>query len=172
MPSNAELCDWKATDWDDLREIWRELTDIDGSPIFRGEEIDKSQAGYVFETWITQAFRLSELEFEPPFRVPREPGGNEQTLAELDGFAILDQNRFIIESKFQQVDFAPIARMHLLAEQRPVGTMGLLFAAGGFTAPAFDSAHILRPIRALLFPQADISLIAQTGDMAAAIRLK
>jgi hypothetical protein len=78
----------------------------------------------------------------------------------------------LIESKFAVVDFNPIARLHLLAEQRPVGTMGLLFAASGYTAPALDSAHILRPIRVLLFEQDDIRFAADNSDIVRAVQLK
>lgn len=180
MPSQDELTSWNATNWDELRQVWSELIGADSAnsalgstnPKFRNQEVSDSQAGYVFQTWIIEAFRLSGIEIDRPFRVPTAPGINEQTLAELDGFVVIDNHRFIIESKFQRLDFDPIARLHLLVEQRPVGTMGLLFATEGYTRPAIDSAHILRPIRVLLFARDDIDFIARSGDIGTAVRVK
>ena len=45
----------------------------------------------------------------------------------------------------------PIFRLHLMAEQRPIGTMGLIFSASGYTDPAIELAERLRPIRVLVF---------------------
>lgn len=169
---------WHASDWDDLRAILRDLfggaTADFGSavPRFSGESITSSEAGYVFQTWVIEAFRHSDVECDAPYSIPRVPHIDNRTLAEIDGFVTIGSTNFLIESKFAKVDFDPIARLHLLAEQRPVGTMGLLFAAGGYTPPALDSAHILRPIRVLLFTRRDLENAAQQGDMSSMVRLK
>ena len=39
---------------------------------------------------------------------------------------------------------------------RPVGTLGLLFSAFGYTPPAIESAELLHPIRVLLFDDRDL----------------
>jgi len=177
MPSNQELVGWRIDDWSELESIWSTLVGPPDAvqrvtPKFNGWELNEAQAGYVFQTWIVEAFRLSGVEIDPPYDVPRDPDRDHRTIAQIDGLACFDWSSFLIESKFQQVDFGPIARLHAFAEQRPVGTMGLLFAAGGFTVPAIDSTHLLRPIRVLLFSRPDIDHIARSHDMARAIRVK
>jgi len=42
--------------------------------------------------------------------------------------------------------------------------MGLFFAAKGFTGPALDAAHLLRPVRVLLFDQADIRDVIRASE--------
>jgi hypothetical protein len=78
----------------------------------------------------------------------------------------------LIESKFKKIDFAPIVRLHFLAERRPVGTMALLFAAKGFTLPAIESASDLRPIRVLLFERGDIEFALKRENLLEVIRRK
>ena len=62
------------------------------------------------------------------------------------------------------MDFGPIARLHCLVQQRQSHTLGLLFSAFGFTAPALDSVELLRPIRVLLFDQNDVEFGLQSAE--------
>ena len=63
MPSYEQLITWRTDNWDDLARVWKELvgtlTDSYYIPTFNGEEISSQEAGYVFQTWIIEAFRLS-----------------------------------------------------------------------------------------------------------------
>lgn len=149
MPSQQELTSWKAADWDQLIQIWRDLVGEgpDHQSIFLGEEISATGAGFVFQTWIIEAFRLSGAEVKPPFRMPVNPDFDHRTKHEIDGLLVCEWNGFLIESKFQNVDFTSIARLHLLTEGCPIGTMGLLFAAKGFTNVSLEAAHLLKPLR-------------------------
>jgi hypothetical protein len=72
---------------------------------------------------------------------------------------------FLVESKCwrDKVGFGPVARLHVLVEQRQAVTLGLFFSAFGFTAAAADSAELLRPIRVLLFDQHDIEFGIRTA---------
>ena len=164
MPSHEDLTAWKAAGWDELVQVWRDLvgdpmTSIQHTSAFQGEEISSEDAGYVFQTWVIEAFQLSDAEIEPPFRIPVNPDFDDRTRHEVDGLLVCGWNGFLIESKFQYVDFIPIARLHLLAEGCPIGTMGLLFAAKGFTSTSLDAAHLLSPMRVLLFDHKDIEAV-------------
>jgi hypothetical protein len=176
VPSQEVLTSWKAGDWDGLIQVWRDLVGegTDHQPLFGEEEINPREAGYVFQTWIIEAFRLSGAEIEPPFRIPIRPGEDERAKHEIDGLFICEWNGFLIESKFQHVDFGPVARLHVLTEGCPIGTMGLFFAAKGFTSPAIDAVQYLRPMRVLLFDQVDIESVLQheNRDFIQAVRLK
>lgn len=176
MPSQQELTSWQAADREELVRIWRDLVGDapDHQPIILGEVISPSGAGYVFQTWIVEAFRLSHAEIEPPFRIPLNPGVDGRVRHEVDGLFIHGWTAFLIESKFQHVDFGPIARLHVLTEGCPIGTMGLLFAAKGFTSPALEAIQLLRPIRVLLFDTKDIETVLRTEelDFTQAVRLK
>ena len=90
----------------------------------------------------------------------------------LDGIFYLNNESFLIETKFSHEDFGAIARLHLLVESRPIGTMGLLFASDGFTSPANEAAHLLRPIRVLLFFRSDIEYALSQQNMIHAVQLK
>jgi len=94
-----------------------------------------------------------------PFRMPVNPDFDHRTKHEIDGLLACEWNGFLIESKFQNVDFTSIARLHLLTEGCPIGTMGLLFAAKGFTNVSLEAAHLLKPLRILLFDNEDIETI-------------
>ena len=176
MPSFEQLNTWQANDWDDLSRIWRDLvgTDavVDYKPIFAGEEITLQQAGYVFQTWILEGFRISGVVPDPPFAVSIDPGVNDRTRRQLDGMIEFDCKYYLIESKFSKEDFSSVANLHLHVESRPVGTLGLIFAAKGFTTPAIESAFILRPIRVLLFNNKDLEYALTSRDFLKALRLK
>lgn len=178
MAENDIYKNWQARDWQHMHEVWRELvgpvnTDAEEySPTFKGSNITLQQAGYVFENWIIQGFRLNGSDIDPPFSVSINPGADERPSHQLDGLLFTDSREFLVESKFTQVDFTPIARLHLLVESRPIGTMGILFAARGFTIPAIDLAHIQRPIRVLLFNRQELEYALQANDFLGAVRLK
>jgi len=176
MPSQEDFTTWQAADRLELTQIWRNLVGevSDDEAKFQDEAITEREAGYVFQTWITEAFRLSDAEIEPPFRIPVNPEVDDRARHEIDGLLLDGWSAFLIESKFQRVDFGPIARLHVLTESCPVGTMGLLFASKGFTWPAMDAIQLLRPMRVLLFDQDDIECIldAEDRNFTMAVRLK
>ncbi len=91
--------------------------------------------------------------------------GSRRTQEELDGLIFMGWQGFLIEAKNERdpVAIDPIFRLHLLAEQRPIGTMGLLFSASGYTEPAIESAERLRPIRVLLFDRSDLEWAVGDG---------
>jgi hypothetical protein len=175
---NAVLPGWEARDWDELLAVWAVLMPAVGGqkPHFQGEELTAQQAGYLFERWVIEAFRLSGIKCEHSFRNPRQEA--EQTLEEIDGLVYDGWQAFLVESKFRgesgdKVDIDPIFRLHLMTEQRPVGTMGLFFAAPGYTAPALELVERLRPIRVLLFDQEDLDWAVQSpGSMMEMVRRK
>jgi hypothetical protein len=172
MPNQVELSTWRARTQKDLKGIWRKL--VGEPPTFRKKNLSPAESGYVFERWIIECLRLSKAEFEPPFEIPINPVNDERAKHQLDGLLIVHGQAFLIESKFQHVDFGPIARLHVLTEAAPVGTMGLLFAAKGYTPPALNAIEILRPIRVLLFDRLDIETIlaAKNLNFAQAVRSK
>lgn len=176
MPSHEDLTTWQASGRDQLVKVWRDLVGEgeDHNPIFQNEEISPTDAGYVFQTWIIEAFRLSKAEIEPPYRMPINPGVDNRAQHEIDGLLTYDWNGFLIESKFQDVDFSPIAKLHVLTEGCPVGTMGLFFASKEFTPPALEATQLLRPMRVLLFDQADMESVLEEEDrnLLQAVRLK
>jgi len=179
----AELTGWSAADWGKIEQIWRDLVGppnadpADHLPKFAGVEIAGDEAGYVFQKWILEAFRVSGASVEGPFLVPMTSQRNAvggralaeqlprgRTTEEIDGLVLCDWQAFAVECKFEKVDFDPIARLHLVAERRPVGTLGLLFTPFGFTEPALELVAELRPIRVLLFHYSDIDFAVHTRD--------
>ena len=172
MPSVTELTGWNARDQDHLRSVWEELIGSEvgddpeaAAPRFDSRQITLREAGYVFQTWIIEALRISQIPVESPFGVPMDPGTDQSTMAELDGFAVLDGCRFIIESKFQHIGFGLIARLYWLAEQQRFGRHDRFAVRRPRLYRAGDrvSARFLRPIRVLLFSQVDLDGISRTG---------
>jgi hypothetical protein len=100
------------------------------------------------------------------------------TREQIDGLVLDGGQCYLVESKFwtDQVDFTPIALLQTLLDTRPVGTLGLFFSAFGYTAPAWESADRLRPVRVLLFDQFDLNWAlakkAFKGSMAEMVRRK
>lgn len=117
-----------------------------------------------------EALRHSKIEVAPPFNVLVRDGS--KIREQIDGLALLYLKAFLIESKFSQVDFGPIGRLHLLASQRPPGTMGLIFAARGFTLPAVESIQYLLPMTVLLIGPDDLSRAIELSDFRRVIRVK
>jgi hypothetical protein len=173
--------DWRAENLKALRAIWEELRpeEAAGDAVrrFRGRELTSEQAGDVFERWVLEAFRLSGLRGHYGYPVPRQADGG-PAREQVDGLLFDGWQAFVVEAKFWtgKVDFAPIARLQVLAEQRVAGTLGLFFSAFGYTAAAVETADLLRPIRVLLFDQVDLawSLAQRTfrGSMLEMVRRK
>lgn len=156
---STRLKSWTAGDWSELQQIWSDLDTGQSvpAPKFRGESISTRTAGYVFERLITEGFRLSKVRGHHSFVVSMER--NLRAKEQVDGAVFAGWQGFLIESKYYpdpKVDFSPIARLHVLCEQRVVPTLGLFFSAFGFTAPAIESVGLLRPMRVLLFDRLDI----------------
>jgi hypothetical protein len=154
----ATMTSWEPRDRAELCSVWSELApgQDEQKPRFRAKELVKNQAGYLFQRWVMQAFRLSQAEGDHSFRSTRQVSG--QTLEELDGLVYSGWQGFLIESKFQEgrVDIDPILRLHIMAEQRPAGTLGLFFSVSGDTGPCLDLVDRLRPMRVLLFEELDL----------------
>jgi hypothetical protein len=155
--------DWRAENLQQLRRIWLDLRPEEDDPgvvrTFRDQVLTAEQAGKVFERWVLEAFRLSGHTGHYPFTVPMQESG--ATREQIDGMVIEGWQGFLIESKFwtDLVDFGPIALFHTLLDTRPIGALGLLFSAFGYTNPAKESANRLRPVRVLLFEQEDVNWV-------------
>lgn len=177
MPADGpQSNNWEAGDWKELRTVWDGLVGegrLTADPyqgVFRDNQISAQEAGYVFERWVTEALRLSAIDVIPAFSVTVRDGS--KIREQIDGLAFLNSKAFLIESKFSKVDFGPIGRLHLLAAQRPPGTMGLLFAARGFTLPAVESVQYLLPMTVLLIGPDEIARAIELGDFQDVIRVK
>jgi hypothetical protein len=159
--------DWQADDWDGLRTIWADLYPTGGEPPRFGPDVlTPQQAGWVFERWVLEAFRLSGAAGHYPYGTRQE---------QIDGLVFDGWQGFLIESKFQasKVDIDPIYRLHVIVEQRLVGAFGLFFSASGYTDPAIEKAGSLRPIRVLLFEASDLMWALGTpGGMMSMLRRK
>lgn len=157
---------WQAKKWPELRNIWQDL-DVRSdppSPRFRSEPITPQQAGWVFQRLVLEALRLGGFSGHNAYVVPMSESG--RTREEIDGLVFESWHGFLLESKYQKegIDFGPIARLHILVEQRIASTLGLFFSAFGYTAPALESAQLLRPIRVLLFDGIDLEFAFQNGE--------
>src|SRR4051812_11866016 len=88
---SAAFLTWEADDWDQLGSYWSELfPEKGGRPKFRSQELVSQQAGWVFERWILEAFRLSGA-------VGHYSYGNRQE--QIDGLVFDGWQGFLIESK-------------------------------------------------------------------------
>ncbi len=170
---------WDADGWDDLRAIWEDLIpDPDVPPMFRHISsliLNPQQSGWVFERWVMEAFRLSGAEVEHRHRNLRT--GSFNLLEEIDGLVYDGWQGFLVETKYEKdpVSIDPIFRLHLMAEQRPAGTLGLFFSMSGFTGPALELSDRLRPIRVLLIEEKDVRMNLQNQplpDMISMVRNK
>jgi hypothetical protein len=144
---------WQADDWDVLRTIWTDLyPSEEEAPRFGPDVLTPQQAGWVFERWVLEAFRLSGAAGHDPY-------DNPQIQEQIDGLVFDGWQGFLIESKFQarKIDIDPIYRLHVIVEQRLAGAIGLFFSASGYTVPAIEKARSLRPIRVLLFGANDLN---------------
>ena len=153
----ADYRGWDADGWDDLRTIWEGLLPNPDLPAsFRLQNLSPQQRGWVFERWVMEAFRLSGVATEHRYLNPMAVAGT--ALEEIDGLVFDGWQAFLIETRYerQRVNIDPIFRLHVMAEQRPVGTLGLVFSVSGFTSPALELSERLRPIRVLLFDAEDI----------------
>ncbi len=156
---------WDADGWDDLRAIWDDLIPArESSPLFRDHDIlTPQQRGWIFERRVMEAFRLSGAATEHRHRNPMATDSG--MLEEIDGLVFDGWQAFLVEAKYERhrVGIDPIFRLHLMAEQRPVGTLGLFFSISGFTSPAPELSERLRPIRVLLFAAKDIEWALRVG---------
>jgi len=173
--ASATYRDWNAHDRENLRATWLALVGSSegGPPTFRDEVIDPRKSGWVFERWVLEAFRLDGVQGYHRFASPMTTSG--RTREEIDGLVYDGWQGFLIEAKNEgnRVGIDPIFRLHLMAEQRPIGTMGLMFSMSGFTDPAIELAERLRPIRILLFDRNDLDwAITPEGGMLAMVRRK
>lgn len=184
----GSLSAWSAESWDELESVYRELMPEDralqrtaenastaSNRRFRGADITSWQAGVVFEKWILEAFRLSspEIEVVPAFTVSML--GSAQAREQIDGAVLIGWRSFLVESKFwpaNTVDFGPIALLQTQVDQRPPGTMGLLFAPFGFSPAAIESTQLVRPLRVLLFGRTAISSGLAARSMMEPVRRK
>jgi hypothetical protein len=102
---------------------------------FRGRDLDPQEAGWVFQHWVCEAFRLCNLRVDDAYTVPLET--SERIKEEIDGLVTMEWLGFLLQCKLERdpVPFDPIARLHLQVERRPV---------------ALSACSSLRSIRKLL----------------------
>ena len=161
---------WNPTTWNDIRTCWDELVPESRAiqqqitRNFQALSLNSVDAGHVFERWVLETLRLGGVSGHWSYSVQRSSGL--QALEQVDGLVFEGYQGFLIESKFlsRNVDFGPIAQLHVCVEQRPIGTLGLLFSAFGFTDPALELSSALRPIRVLLFNQNDLLWVLESRD--------
>lgn len=155
--------------WTELQTIWSELSL--SPPQFRGEELNAQEAGWVFERWINEAFRLSSAEVQPPFMVRIATS----LVEEIDGAVFTPFGAFLLECKFQEtkVTIEPIVKLRSQLERRPPGIMGVIFSKSGFTDEAVILLSHLSPCNVLLFSGDDIELMQRhPASMIEALRVK
>jgi hypothetical protein len=153
---------WKPADHAELFACWRALLPEFRLPSpppeeltrrFGGHDLTPQQAGWVFEHWVCEAFRLVTAptdRVKGPFTVQLD--SSQRTKEEVDGLVTVGWQGFLIESKFEAdpTPFDPIARLYLQVGRRPRGTIGLFFSRV-YSIAAEELAAELRPIRVLLF---------------------
>jgi len=156
---DAGLAQWRADNWTGIKAVWSGLMpESKAAPCFGTQELTPAQAGVVFGRLMTEALRLGGLSGHHAFTV--SIGDEDARIREeIDGLVMDRWQGFLVEAKYWRdgVDFGPIARLHVLASQRPEGTLGLFFSAFGFTLAARASAQLLRPMRVLLFDGLDLA---------------
>jgi hypothetical protein len=169
MLKRREELRFAAADWTELQSIWSDLL-ID-PPQFRGEQLTAQEAGWVFERWVYEAFRLSGAEVQPSFTVRIATS----LVEEIDGAVFTPFGAFLVECKFQRANVAiePIVKLRSQLERRPPGTMGVIFSKGGFTDEAMILLSHFSPCNVLLFTGRDIDLIQRhPASMVEALRVK
>ncbi len=153
---------WRPADQAELLAYWIGLMPEMNASVqprrFLGRDLNPQQAGWVFEHWVCEAFRL----VAPPTDRVRGPftvrsDSSERTKEEVDGSMTLGWQGFLIQSKFEAdpTPFDPIARLYLQVGRRPRGTIGLFFSRE-YSESAEELARELRPIRVLLFRTGEI----------------
>jgi hypothetical protein len=153
---------WKPADHPELFAAWRALLPEFQLPVpspeeqirrFQGRDLTPQQAGWVFEHWICEAFRLVATPTDRvrgPFTVRLD--SSDRTKEEVDGLVSLGWQGFLLQCKLEAdpTPFDPIARLYLQVGRRPQGTMGLFFSRT-YSQAAEELVKELRPIRVLLF---------------------
>jgi hypothetical protein len=160
---------FEAVDWAELQALWSEL--LRSPPQFRGAELSAQEAGWVFEWWVYEAFRLSDAEVRPPFTVRIGPS----LVEEMDGAVFPAFGAFLVECKFQdaRVAIEPIVKLRSQLERRPPGTMGVVFSRSGFTHEAVILLSHLSPCNVLLFTGRDLELVQRRpASLVEALRAK
>ena len=144
-----------AANWAELASVWNELSL--SPPQFRSAEFSMQEAGWVFERWVYEAFRLSGALVQPPFAVRIATAFVE----EIDGAVFTPFGAFLLECKFQdaKVTIEPIVKLRSQLERRPPNTMGVIFSKSGFTHEAVILLSHLSPCNVLLFDGDDLELV-------------
>jgi hypothetical protein len=158
-----------AADWAELQAVWSEL--LLSPSRFCGAEIGAQEAGWAFEWWVYEAFRLSGADGQPPFVVRLGPS----LVEEIDGAVFASFGAFLVECKFQdaKVTIEPIVKLRSQLERRPPNTMGVIFSKSGFTNEAVILLSHLSPCNVLLFDGDDLELVQRRPDsMVQALHVK
>lgn len=158
-----------AAGWAELQAVWSELS---LSPSrFRGAELGAQEAGWAFEWWVYEAFRLCGADVQPPFAVRIATS----LVEEIDGAVFASFGAFLVECKFQdaKVTIEPIVKLRSQLERRPPNTMGVIFSKSGFTHEAVTLLSHLSPCNVLLFTGDDIELMQhRPASMVEALHVK
>jgi hypothetical protein len=164
--------------WEDLFPEFREgSSPAEALPRrFQDHDLNAQQAGWLFEHWICEAFRLvgETVLVDDSFTVPSL--FSDKVQEELDGLVTVGWQGLVIQCKLESnpTPFDPIARLHLQVERRPQGTLGLFFSRA-YSDSAIELASELRPIRVLLFRAGEIDWELkkeQSFDMLKLVRKK
>jgi hypothetical protein len=122
-----------------------------------GHPVDGWEEGKAFEYLVLRAFELEAAQVVWPYFANR--------FEQIDGAVFVDGMSCLVESKQHAapLGFGPIAKFKARLDRRPPGTLGMLFSAGGFTAPAVEEAlhHPTRNV--LLWSDTDITYALMTG---------
>ncbi len=160
---------FKAANWRRLQVVWKEL--LQTPPRLRGKEISHQEAGWMFEGWICETFRLSGADVQPPFLVKV----GTSLVEEVDGAVLVPFGAFLVECKFQdaKVTIEPVVKLRSQLERRPPGAMGVVFSRNGFTDEAVTLLSHLSPCNVLLFAGRDLELIqSRPASMVEALLVK
>ena len=138
--------------------------------IRQGKPIRGWAAGKAFEHLILRGFELEGAEVVYPYNVKL----TKQVVEQIDGAVYSRGLACLIESKDRQdvSNFEPAAKMRSQLMRRPPGTMGLIFARSGFTAPMKELMRLMNPLQILLWEREELEYSLDKQRMCDALQMK
>src|SRR5438034_7233876 len=88
-------------EWQDLFPEFHPDPSRYGQPRrFQGRDLDPQEAGWVFQHWICEAFRLCDLRVDDAYSVPLET--SERIKEEIDGLVTMEWLGFLLQCKLEK----------------------------------------------------------------------
>jgi len=130
--------------------------------------------GMAFEHIVLRAFEIEQAEVVWPYNVEYNVGGATVVLEQIDGVVRCDGVSYLVESKDhrESQNIEPIAKLRTQLSRRPAGTMGIVFARGGFSQPAKLLTRMMSPLQILLWEFDELEYTVQSAKMCPALRVK